>query len=105
MTGTQGIPVGLRLVTIAAFAARRLAPVAAAVLLGLLLVAPVVALGIVGRDAIGGELAQQATSERIRTVRLGAAFLARPIDNAGDQLSVFAARPAPRAAYARRSAA
>ena len=83
----------------------RFAPAAAAVLLGLLLVAPVVAVGIVGRDAIEGELAQQATAERVRTVRLGAAFLARPIDNAGLQLSVFAARPAPRAAFARRSAA
>lgn len=71
----------------------------------MLLVAPVVAVALVGRQAIGGELAQQAVAERERTVRLGAAFLARPIQNASLQLGVFAARPATQAAFGRRSAA
>ena len=78
---------------------RRLAPLGG-LLLGLLLVAPVAAVVLVGREAIGGELAQQATAERTRTVQLGAALLARPVQGAGVELAAFAARPAVRAALA-----
>ena len=80
-------------------AAGRLAPLAA-VLLAFFLVAPVGAVTIVGWKAIGGELAQQAAAERVRTAQLGAAFLARPVQDAGLQLTAFAARPAARVALA-----
>ena len=77
----------------------RLAPFAM-VLLALLLVAPVAAVVFVGRQVIGGELAHQAATERTRTVQLGAAYLAQPVQSAGVQLVAFAARPAARAALA-----
>ncbi|HEY8805995.1 MAG TPA: ATP-binding protein [Candidatus Limnocylindria bacterium] len=72
----------------------------AMVVIALLLVAPVAAVVVLGREAIGGELAQRAMAERDRTVQLGAAFLAQPVQNAGRQLAAFAARPAARAALA-----
>jgi signal transduction histidine kinase/CheY-like chemotaxis protein len=70
------------------------------VLLALFLIAPVGGIALVAQQAIGGELAQQAAAERVRTVELGAAFLARPLQSASLQLAAFAARPAARAALA-----
>lgn len=81
----------------------RLAPLVM-VLLALLLVAPVGAVALVGRQVIGGGLEEHHAAERVRTVQLGAAFLARAIQNASVQLTVFAARPAAQAAFAQRSA-
>ncbi len=75
---------------------RRLAPL----VLALVLIAPVAGIALVAQQVVGGELAQHAAAERIRTVELGASFLAHPRRSVGLQLATFAARPVTRAALA-----
>ena len=98
-----GRPVGSRPSRLAFGRGGRLAPLTVA-LLALLLVAPVGAVAFVAGQAIGGELAQQAAAERTQTVRLGAAFLARPVQGAGAELAAVATRPVFRSALADRGA-
>jgi signal transduction histidine kinase/CheY-like chemotaxis protein len=72
------------------------------VVLAILLLAPVAAIALIGRQAIGGEIAQQSAAERSRSVQLGAAFLAQPIHSAGLGLKAFAGQSTTRLNLAQR---